>query len=105
MNWIIIAALIIFAFALLRIRHIKHKVFLIALIMILLFFYTTSSQVLSQHDINWKSVSGAEKAIKIYFTWLVGAFDNLKVLTANAVKMDWTAKNRTGNTRIVEDTR
>lgn len=102
MNWIIIAALIVLAFAFLRLRHVKHKVFLISFIIILLFLYTTASQVLSNYDIDWKSFSGVEKGAKVYFSWLGGFFDNLKILTANAVKMDWTQKNRTESVRIEE---
>lgn len=104
MNWMIIAVLIILAFAFLRLRHIKHKVFLITVIIILLFFYATASQVLSKQNIDWKSTSGLEKGAKVYFAWLGGFAGNLKVLTANAVKMDWAQKNRTEESiRVIEE--
>lgn len=95
MNWIIIGVLVILAFLFLRIRHIKHKFFLIVLLMILLFFYTTGSRVLSEQTINWQSIAGVEKGLKTYFAWLGGIFGNLKSITANAIKMDWVQKNRT----------
>ena len=101
MNWIIIAALIILAFFFLRVRHMKHKVFLIAIIIVLLFFYTTGSQILAKQNINWKSAGGVEQGLKLYFSWLGSLFDNVKVLTANAVKMDWST-NATEGIRVVE---
>lgn len=102
MNWIIIAVLIILAFVFLRMKHIKHKVFLVLIIIVLLFFYTTSSKILSEYDINWKSVSGMEKGLKVYFAWMGGIFDNLKVITSNAIKLDWEAKNRTSKMNLKE---
>lgn len=102
MYWIIIAALIVLAFAFLRLRHFKHKAFLILVIVLLLFFYITGSRVIAEHNIDLKSVSGIEHGFKVYFAWLGGAFDNVKVLTANAVNMDWTSKNQTEGIRIVE---
>lgn len=104
MNWIIIVVLIVLAFIFLRFRHFKHKVFLVFLILVLLFFYVTASRVLSGYDINLKSVAGTEKAIRVYFTWLGEALGNFKVLTANAIKMDWTAKNKTDETiKVIEN--
>ena len=103
MNWIIIGALIVMAFLFLRIKHMKHKTMLIFAVILLLFIYTTSSQVLSRYEINWKSAGGLEKAVRIYFAWLGGAFSNLRSLTANAIKLDWSAKNQTADAiRIAE---
>ena len=89
MNWLIIIVLIALAFFFLRVKHVKHKVFLIIIIVVLLFFYTTGSQILAKQNINWKSAAGIEQGLKLYFSWLGGVFDNLKVLTANAIKMEW----------------
>jgi len=105
MNWIIIAILVILAFVFLRIRHVKHKIFLIVIIFALLFFYTTGSQILSEQDVDWKSVSGVEQGLRVYFTWVGGAFGNLKVLTTNAIKMDWGIENATENIKTLEKTR
>lgn len=97
MNWIIVAVLIIMAFFFLRLKHLKHKIWLILFIIAILFFYSTGSQVLEGNEINWRSLGGIEKALKIYFSWLGGAFDNLKTITAGAIKMDWS-KNKTKET-------
>ncbi len=101
MNWVIIVVLIVLAFVFLRMKHMKHKLFLIILIFALLFIYTSGSRVLARQDINWKSMSGIEKGVKVYFAWLGGVFDNLKVITANAIKMDWS-RNATGDVRVEE---
>lgn len=95
MNWLIIVVLIVLALFFYRMRYIKHKVFLIVLVLVLLFVYVTVSRTLGGQNINWKSVAGIEKGVKIYFAWLGGAFDNMKTLTSNAIKMDWGQKNKT----------
>lgn len=105
MNWAIIVVLIVLAFLILRIKHLKHKVFLVIIIMILLFFYTTGSRILAEQNVNWKSLSGLEKGVKVYFSWLGGIFSNLKTMTANAIKMDWTARNKTTGIELVENGR
>lgn len=104
MNWLIIAVLIILVLVFIKIRYIKHKVFLILFVLILLFFYITSSRILDEYNINWKSVAGIEKATKVYFAWLGGTFNNLKVITANTIKMDWAMKNKTETAvRVIEE--
>ena len=104
MYWLIIIVLVILAFVFLRMSHQKHKMFLIILILILLFLYTTASRILAERNINWKSVAGIEKATRVYFAWLGGAFSNLKTITANAIKMDWTQKNKTETAvRLIEE--
>lgn len=95
MNWLIVIIFVVLILIFVKMRYLKHKVFVILVIILLLTIYLTASNVLSGYDINWKSVAGVEKAVKVYFVWLGGTFDNLKVLTANAVKMDWTKKNET----------
>ena len=89
------AVLIILAFVFLRMRHARHRISLIVFILALLFFYITISNVFNRYDIDWKSATGIEKGMKVYFSWLGGAFGNLKAITVNAVKMDWSQKNKT----------
>jgi hypothetical protein len=81
----------------------KHKVFLIVIIMILLFFYTTGSSILAAQNVNWRSLSGVEKGVKVYFSWLGGVFGNLRVITANAIRMDWASKNVTTGVELIEE--
>lgn len=102
LSWILIGVLILLVVMVMKVRHFKHRFFAVVFILLLIFIYVTSMRVLSGYDINWKSVAGVEKAVKVYFVWLGGIFDNLKVLTANVVKMDWTKKNETEASKIIE---
>ena len=101
--WLIVIILVILAFVFLRMNHQRHRMTLILLLIFLVFVYFTASHVFKQYDINWKSVSGIEKGAKVYFAWLGGAFGNLRTLTSNAIKMDWSQKNRTDTAvKIIE---
>ena len=95
MNWIIIAALVVIAFFFLRMRHIKHKVFLIIAIFALLFIYVTGSQLLANQEVNWRDASEVGGVIKTYFSWLVSVGSNFKEIAGNVIKQDWKL-NETG---------
>ena len=90
---IIVSVLIIAIWILIEIKRLKHKLFAILLIAIILFTYISFSATIQGNDIDLKTVSGLTKATKLYFSWLGSAFGNMKVLTTNAIKMDWSANN------------
>jgi len=89
LNWVIIAVLILLIFTFLRFKHLKHKIFAILIILFVLFFYLSASRIISESNIDLASFDGIVKAVKIYFAWLVNAFENLRTVVGNAVKMDW----------------
>ncbi len=95
MYWIIIVALVIVAFLLLRMYHLKHKITLLLVVLFLLFLYISVSSVFSKYNVDLKSASGIERGAKIYFAWLGGAFGNMKDITANVARMDWKFENKT----------
>lgn len=97
MNWLIIVILIALAFFFLRMKHTRHKIFMVFVILLLLFVYLTSSRVLTGQSINWKSIAGIETATKLYFSWLGSVFDNFKTVAGNAMKMDWKLNNKTAS--------
>lgn len=72
-----------------ELRRLKHKLWAIFLIGIVLFAYVSFSLVLKNQDIDYKSVGGLLKAGKIYFSWVGGIFGNMKTITGNAVEMEW----------------
>jgi hypothetical protein len=74
-------------------RHIKHRITAIAIILLVLFIYATFSAVIHNNSLNLKTASGILAAGKVYFSWLVQAFGNLRELTGNAIKMDWMPNN------------
>jgi len=77
-------------FFFLRVKHLKHKIFAVIIILFILFFYTTAATLIREHDIDFTSFDGIVSATKIYFSWLVSMFSNLKDVTSNVIKMDWT---------------
>jgi len=93
MNWLIIGVLIIMVLVVLRLRYISHKTTIVTLLILSLLFYVSFSRVIADEGINLKSLSGLDKAGKIYIGWVVKSFDNLKKVTGEAIKMDWGVKN------------
>lgn len=85
----IIAVLIIAVWVVIEMKRMRHKLFAVFLIGLILFLYISSAFVFKEQDIEWKSVSGVIKATKIYFSWLGSAFGNLRSITSYAIKMDW----------------
>jgi len=88
-TFFIVAALIIFIWIVIELKRVRHKVFAIFLILLILFLYFSSSFVFEGQDIDFKSISGVTDASKLYFSWFGSIFTNLKTITTNAIKMDW----------------
>jgi len=85
----IIAVLIIAIWVLIEVKRMKHKLFAIALIGIILFSYLSAAVIFRGTDIDVKSPSGLLGAGKIYFSWLFSVSGNFVKITNNAIKMDW----------------
>lgn len=95
--WIVIVALIVLAFAFIRMRHSRHKLYLILLVFLLLFVYITATKVLSGQDLSWRSASDIGKAIKLYVTWLGSVANNFKDIIGHAIKLDWNFNQTPGS--------
>lgn len=91
----IVAVLIIAIWVIIEIKRLRHKVFAIFLIALILFTYISFSVTLKGQDIDFRSASGLLSATKLYFSWLVSIFTNLKSITTQAIHMDWIS-NKTG---------
>jgi hypothetical protein len=102
MYWVIILCLAVLAFAFLKMNHARHSLFFVVIILLLLFVYITVSRVVKENNINIKSLEGIEKASRVYFSWLGVFFGNLGEITGNAIKMDWSMKNKTEEVVINE---
>ncbi len=83
------------AFMFLRVKHMKHKIYMIGVIVLLLLVYVTASQVLSTYNLNWKSSQDLITGVKVYFSWVLGVGENFKNIGGNVIKMDWKLKNQT----------
>jgi len=94
----VIAGAIIAIWVIIEVKRLKHKLFAIFLIGLILFLYASVTFTLKGHEIDYSSTSGIMEANKIYFSWLGSAFTNLKSITTNAVKMDWGANETASGT-------
>jgi len=92
-NWIIIIILIVVGILAVKMNHLKHRAFIIAIILMALFFYLTLTFVTSKNNVNLSTYDGFINGMKIYGGWLANGFGNLKEITGNAINMDWTGTN------------
>lgn len=90
---LIIAAI----WVILEIKRFKHRALAIFLIFVLLFSYFSFTVVFTGKKLDLSSVNGIKEAGGIYYSWLASIFVNIKSLTSNAIKMDWTAKSAIEN--------
>lgn len=74
-----------------EIKRLKHKIFAVFLIILIIFSYVSFTIVAQDNEMDFTSVSGIVKATKIYFSWLGSTFENLKTITTNVFKLDWSA--------------
>ena len=91
----IVAVLVIAIWVIIEIKRLKHKIFAIFLIALIIFSYISVSVLFKDRPIDFKSPSGLMSAGKIYLSWLGSVFINFKAITGDAVKMDWTSVNKT----------
>ncbi len=94
----IVAVLIIAIWVIIEIKRLKHKLFAILLIALILFTYISFTVTLRGQEIDYTTVSGMMTAAKLYVAWLGSIFGNLKTMTTYAVHMDWA----TNQTKISE---
>ena len=79
-----------------EIKRLRHKLFAIFVIILLIFTFLSINYVFKNQDVKFDSIPNTIKAIKIYYSWLSIAFSNLKIITGNAIKMNWSM-NKTNN--------
>jgi len=93
-SWIIIAILVLVAFFILKTDHFKHRMWIVLLVFLALFLYISITLVTTKNDLNFNSTEGALNSAKIYLGWLANGFQNLKAITGNVIKMDWTSTDK-----------
>lgn len=72
-----------------EVKHFKHKIVAIFVIVLFLMTYFSIVSIIKHNDIDIKTSEGMKQAGKLYFAWLGHAFGNVKVITSNAINMDW----------------
>jgi len=95
LSWIIIVVLVVVGLFAIRLNHLKHKFFILMLILLALFLYTSISLVTTENQLDLKSSGGIFKSLKVYSGWLANGFQNLKALTGKAIGLDWKSSNGT----------
>jgi|SRR3989344_1335371 len=93
----VVAVVIIAIWVIVEFKRLRHKMFAIFLIVLILFSYLSFSYVLKGKDINLKSVSGIIEGGKFYFLWLGSMFGNAKSITSYVVKMNWRSNETSTN--------
>ena len=94
-SWIVIVVLIVVGIFAIKLNHLKHRFFIIALVMLALFLYSSMNLVTKQNDVDLTSVDGLFSAVKVYTGWLANGVNNVKDLTGKAIDQDWSNSNAT----------
>ena len=86
----IVGALIVGIWVFVEVKRLRHKLFAMFLIGLILFSYISFIAVIKGQDIDMKTVPGFIEAGKLYFVWLGGVFSNIKTITSHTIHMDWS---------------
>ncbi len=93
LTWIIIGVIIAAIWIIIEMKRMKHKLFAIFLIGLILFVYITAVFVFKDRNIDFGTFEGIKEASSLYFSWLGSTFGNLKIITGNVIKMNWAGNN------------
>jgi glucan phosphoethanolaminetransferase (alkaline phosphatase superfamily) len=98
---LIVGILVVGIWIIIEFKRFKHKLLAIFLILLIVFTYVSFLVTLKGKDIDFKSVEGLKQAGTLYFSWLGSVFGNLKTITSNAIKMDWSVDENLSNTTLL----
>jgi len=90
-----VIALVLAIYLIFELKRMKHKLFAIFLIGLILFGFFSFNAVFSGKEIKIENVSDLENLLKVYFNWVGYIFNNMKVLTTNAIQMNWKGNQTT----------
>lgn len=88
-NILVLCIIVVGIWVLIEVKRLKHKIFAIFLIGLILFSYFSFAAIFGESDINFKSIDGITEAGQIYFSWIYSLFGNFKTITTNAISMNW----------------
>ena len=89
----IMAVLVIALWVVIEFSKMKHKIYAIFLIGMILFFYLSATFVFKDKAIDYSSVSGLTVATEMYLGFLKNVGINIFSLTGHATKMNWISSN------------
>ncbi len=85
----IVAVLIAGIWIFIEFKRLRHKIFAIFLIALILFTYISFMVTIQGKNLDLTTAPGLIQAGKLYFLWLGNIFENVKTVTAQVIKMDW----------------
>jgi len=94
-TFFVVALLIIGIYLSIEVKRMKHKIYSVFLIGLILFTYFGFATSLKGQDVDLTSFDGIIHAGKLYMSWLGSMFMNAKSITAYAFKQNWTSYNKT----------
>jgi len=97
---IVVVLLIAGVWLLIEVKRLKHKLFAIFLIALILITYFGFLASVNGRGVDFSTASGWVEAGGLYFSWISGIFVKAKQVTMYAVGLDW--KNETDS--IQDDT-
>lgn len=92
-TFIIIAVVVVAIWLIIEAKRMKHKIFAIFLIALIIFSYISFSVVIKRNDVDLKTTGGWKIAGKLYMSWLGTVFQNVKAITVYAINQDWKQAN------------
>lgn len=92
---ILLSVIVVVIWVLVEAKRLKHKIVAIGLIVLIIFSYLSFFAVFNGQNLDLRSPIGLADATKIYFSWMGSIFTNLKMLTSNAIRLDWKPENNT----------
>ena len=92
----ILATVIISIWILIEVKRMRHKLFALFLIGLIIVTYASMIFVFKDTPADLKTASGVIDAGKIYFNWVFSIFGNFKSLTAHTINLDWEGNKSVG---------
>jgi len=93
--FLIVAILIASVWIIIEIKRLKHKLFAIFLVILIISGYLSIMVTFKGQEVDLKTIPGVIGAGKMYLSWLGSAFGNMKSITTYAVQKEWGSSNET----------
>ena len=96
-GFILVLVLIVAVWLIIEFKRFRHKILAVFLILLILFTYFSFSAVIKDKGVDLKTFDGMKEAGKLYVLWLGNLFKNVKVVTSNAIDMNWKMNETEAN--------
>jgi len=86
---ILVLVLVVAIWLIIEFKRFRHKILAVFLIVLILFTYFSFSAVIKDKNLDLKTFDGMKEAGGLYVLWMGNVFKNVKVITANAIHLNW----------------